>query len=146
MIKKIGLMLVVFSVLAFVGGCSSVIVKKPLSIVMDRNAAIAAVSRTGEIRDEQVDRGLEWVAKELSDYYQRATVNFFAYLFDKDKQLLCTAKFYEALQKQKALAEVVAEKKDILSMEAKKQILRNFYRVLVLWKLAKDGKYDKIFE
>jgi len=138
--------LAVFSVLIFVGGCSSVIAKKPLSIVMDRNAAIAAVSRTGKIRDEQVDRGLEWVAKELADYYQKATVNFFAYLFDKEKQLFCTAKFYEALQKQKALAEVVVEKKDVLSMEAKKQILRNFYRILVLWKLAKSGKYDRIFE
>lgn len=146
MIRKIGLLLVIFSVLAFVGGCSSVIVKKPLSIVMDRNAAIAAVSRTGEIKDEQVDRGLEWVAKELSDYYQKATINLFAYLFDKEKQLFCTAKFYEALQKQKALAEVVVEKKDVLSLETKKQILRNFYRILVLWKLAKDGKYDRIFE
>ena len=101
--KRILLGLIIVFTMA---GCSGIQATKPMETVISNNAAVAAVQLSTDQTLESAKQGMADNAITFKVYFDAATINIFAYWFVPEKQIYCTARYYNLLNKNEVASRV----------------------------------------
>ena len=121
--KKVILILVL--ALAFLGslsGCSGIQATPEMTKKIEMNSAVAEVRLATEQTPESAKEGLVLNAAVFAEYHESSTINWFAYAFDPEKQIFCTATYYTLLNKASVASRVVKKNIDKYDSDALKEL------------------------
>ncbi len=127
-------------------GCSGLMAKGDMAVIIDENALTAVVQRelaaSGVMTDAAAMQALGTNAGIFSSYASAKTVNAFEYLFSADKKLLVNGEYAERLDKANALAaETLARaSRPDMAPELRRLFVIRECNTLKMIKDAKDGR------
>lgn len=93
------ILMLAMMVMLIVSGCSGMQATKAMETTISNNAAIASVQLNTVQTVETAKQGMAENVVKFKVYYNAATINIFAYWFDSEKQIYCTARYYKLLGK-----------------------------------------------
>ena len=121
-------------VMAMIAGCSGLQATTAMSKRISDNAAFA--TQQASPTSEAAKEGLTKNSAILADYADTATVNVFAYWFDSEKQIYCTATYYTLLNKMSILGKIYDEKGNDGSYDDTKTV--ELYKQTNIWLIQVD--------